>query len=61
MIETIALWMGYGLLAAGGIALVAFALGLAMDALCRKLQAALSMRELSQAIRDYKFKKDGLG
>lgn len=57
-IDTIALWIGYVIMAAMGIGVAAFAVGLALemvlDHFFRKIRAGMTLNEIRQAVAKWR-------
>lgn len=57
-IDTIALWIGYVIMAAMGMGVAAFAVGLALEALLdnvfRRVRAGMNLNELRHAVAEWR-------
>lgn len=53
-IDTIALWIGYVIMAAMGMGVAAFAVGLVLEEIGRKLRNGLSLRDIQQAVEEWR-------
>ncbi|GLT22655.1 hypothetical protein GCM10007933_21150 [Zoogloea oryzae] len=53
-IDTIALWIGYVIMAAMGMGVAAFVVGLVLEEIGRKLRNGLSLRDIQQAVEEWR-------
>ena len=53
-IDTAALWIGYVIMCALGIATAALAVGLALEEVGRKLRNGLSLRDIQEAVEEWR-------
>lgn len=53
-IDTAAMWIGYVIMAAMGMGVAAFAVGLALEEVGRKLRNGLSLRDAQQAFSEWR-------